>query len=347
MPVLAVLLTAAALLISATAASADPIDDFIHGSMGKHNIPGLSLAIISQGTIVKAEGYGLADRDMKIQATRETVYKIGSVSKQFTAAAILQLAREGRLRLDTTIGTYLSGAPRAWAPITVRHLLTHTSGLVRESPAFTPFADRPTGDLVAALFAVPLRFFPGTKWEYSNSGYVALAEIIQIASGHAWTDYLDQQIFLPAGMNVTVPTTTTALVPNRATGYTGDGNRHKASEWKALRASGAYLSTVLDLAKWDALLYTDTMLDASARREMWTPVRLINGKTAAYGLGWHVDAGRHGRRVWHGGGLPGFTAHFIRFLDRKLSVIVLANGDDADMAALANGVANLYLRAIP
>ena len=336
-----------ALLIAATAAPAfgDPIDDFISARMRRDNIPGLSLAVVSGGRIVKAEGYGLADRDVKIQATPETVYKIGSVSKQFTAAAILRLARDGRLRLDDTISTYLSGTPRTWAPITIRHLLAHTSGFVRESPAFTPFTDRPPGDLLEALFSVPLRFAPGTKWEYSNAGYVALAEIIRIATGHSWTEYLDDRIFTPAAMIRTLPTTTTTPVPNRAMGYTGDDNRRKADEWTALRASGAHLSTVLDLARWDAMLYTDTILDASARREMWTPVRLTDGKRAAYGLGWHVDAGRHGRRVWHGGELPGFTSHFVRFLDQKLSVIVLANGDDADIGTIANGVASLYLGA--
>jgi CubicO group peptidase (beta-lactamase class C family) len=341
LPVIAALLTAA----TAAAASADPIDDFISGSMRQHNVPGLSLAVVSQGRIVRAEGYGLADRDVKIQATPETAYKIGSVSKPFTAAAILRLARDGRLRLDDRITTYLAGAPRSWRSITIRHLLTHTSGLVRESPAFSPFVDRPAGDLVEALHSVPLRFAPGTQWEYSNAGYVVLAEIIRIVSDRPWTEYLDRQIFTPAGMAATVLTTTTTPVPNRAMGYTGDDNRRKADEWAALRASGAHLSTVLDLAKWDVLLDTDTILGALARREMWTPVRLIDGKTAAYGLGWHVDTGRYGRRVWHGGELPGFTAHFVRFLDKELSVIVLANGDDADIGAIANGVASLYLGA--
>ncbi len=113
----------------------------------------------------------------------------------------------------------------------------------------------------------------------------------------------------------------------------------------ALRASGAFLSNVLDLAKWDALLYTDNILSDASRREMWTPVRLTGASTAAYGFGWHVDSTRRGgRRVWHGGGLPGFTSHFVRYVDDRLSVVVLSNGDDSDMASIANGVAALYLK---
>jgi CubicO group peptidase (beta-lactamase class C family) len=190
---------------------------------------------------------------------------------------------------------------------------------------------------------VPLRFQAGDKWEYSNSGYVALAEIIRSVAGQPWTEYLQQKIFAPAGMNATLPTNTTASVPNRALGYTGDDNQRKADEWRALRASGAFLSTVLDLAKWDALLYTDRILSDTARRQMWTAVRLNDGKTAPYGLGWHVESLRGRLKIWHGGGLPGFTSHFARFVDDGLSVVVLTNGDDGDVGSIANGVAALYL----
>jgi CubicO group peptidase (beta-lactamase class C family) len=145
-------------------------------------------------------------------------------------------------------------------------------------------------------------------------------------------------------MNTTLPTNTSATVPHRATGYTGRNNERKADEWVALRASGAFLSNVIDLARWDAVLYTDAILSEATRREMWKAMKLNDQSTAAYGLGWHVDTGRGGRRrIWHGGGLPGFTSYFVRYLDDSLSVIALSNGDDSDMGAIANGVAALYL----
>ena len=326
-------------------AGADPTDDYVNAQLRDFNLPGLSLAVVRGGTIVKSAGYGMADRDRKVPATEDTVYKIGSVSKQFLASAVMLLVEGKRVRLDDPISKYLENTPSSWAPITIRHLLTHTAGLVRESPAFTPFKNLSDAELIRAAHKVPLRFAPGAKWEYSNTGYVAIAEIIRVVAQQAWTEFLHERIFAPAGMANTLPTNTTAAVPVRAVGYAGDDNKRRADDWVALRPGGAFLSTVMDLAKWDALLYTNKILSDEARREMWTAARLTGGATAEYGLGWHVDRTRTERRVWHGGGLPGFTSHFVRFVDDRLSVIVLANGDDSDMASIANGVAALYLRA--
>ena len=325
-------------------ALADPTDDYVTAQLAAFDLPGLSLAVIKNGEIVKAEGYGVADRERNVPATRDTVYKIGSVSKQFIATGIMLLAADKRLGVDDRISKYLEKTPSSWAPITIRHLLTHTSGLVRESPAFTPSKNLSDAELIRAVHPVPLRFPPGSKWEYSNTGYVALAEIIRLVSGQPWTEYLHQKIFAPAGMTVTLPTNTTASVPNRAVGYGGRNNERKADDWVALRASGAFLSNVLDLAKWEALLRTDRILSGTAKREMWTRVRLSDGSSDPYGFGWHIDTGGGRRRVWHGGGLPGFTSHFVRYLDDGLTVIALSNGDDSDMGSIANGVAELYLK---
>jgi D-alanyl-D-alanine carboxypeptidase len=334
------------LLLAATVvARADQADDYIKARMAEFRLPGLSLVVAKGGEIIKAEGYGLVDADRRVPAARETVYKIGSVSKQFIATGIMLLVQEGRISLDAAISKYLDGTPSSWAPITIRHLLTHTSGLVRESPAFDPSSNRPDADLITALHTLPLRFAPGQKWEYSNAGYVALAEIIRTVTAQPWTEYVHQRVFVPAGMASTLPTNTAATVPNRALGYTGRDNQRKAEDWRALRASGAFLSTVLDLAKWDALLYTDRFLNDTVRRQMWTAVTLNDGTTAPYGFGWHVDSIRGRRRVWHGGGLPGFSSHFVRFVDDGLTVVVLANGDDGDLPSIANGVAAFYLPA--
>ena len=335
----------AALLAAAAIAHADPTDEFVNTQIDAFDLPGLSLAVVRNGAIIKAAGYGLADRERQTSPTPDTVYKIGSVSKQFIASGIMLLVQEKRLALDDRISKYFDKTPSSWAAITVRQLLTHTSGLVRESPAFNPSKNLSDAELVNAAYDVPLRFAPGLKWEYSNLGYVALADIIRRLTQQPWPEYLHQKIFAPAGMTHTLPTNTTASVPNRAVGYGGSNNERKVDDWVALRASGAFLSSVLDLAKWEALLHTDKLLSEAARREMWSPVRLTGGSTAPYGLGWHVDSVRRGgRRIWHGGGLPGFTAHFVRYLDHGLTVIALSNGDDSDMGAIANGVAALYLK---
>ena len=335
-----VLLLAATLL-----ARADSIDDYIKAEMDKFHIPGLSLVVVKDGKILKAQGYGLANVPRRIAATPDTVYKIGSVSKQFIATGIMLLVQEKRIGLDDQIGEYLEGTPATWASITVRHLLTHTSGLVRESPAFDPFKNQNDADVIKAAYPVPLRFPPGTKWEYSNIGYFALAEIIRKVSGQPWSAYLHERVFGPAGMTTTVPTNAKQAVSHLASGYTGNDNSRDAADWLALRPSGAFLSTVLDLAKWAAVLDTDTVLSDSSRRQMWTAVQLTDGSTAPYGFGWHVDSLSGRRRVRHGGGLPGFVSEFERFVEEGLTVILLVNGDDVDLPSIADGVAALYLPA--
>jgi D-alanyl-D-alanine carboxypeptidase len=230
------------LVFAATvAARADKTDDYIKAEMQRQNIPGLSLAVIRNGEIVKAEGYGLANIKLRIPARPETVYKIASVSKQFIATGIMLLVQEGQVGLDDPIGKYLEGTPAAWKGITVRHLLTHTSGIVREAPGFDPSKIQSDADVIRTAYAVPLRFAPGAKWEYGNVGYFALAEIIRKVGGRPWTEYLSEKVFSPSGMNTTHPTNTKESVPNRALGYVDNDNPRDAGDWPALRPSGAFL----------------------------------------------------------------------------------------------------------
>ena len=330
------------LLSVATIAHADPADDYIAAQMKAFHLPGLALAVVKDGKVIKAQGYGLANVARKTPVTPDTVLKIGSVSKQFIATGIMLLARDGRLTIDDPISKHLQDSPASWSAITIRHLLTHTAGLVRESPAFDPNKDQTDAAVLKAAYPVPLRFSPGEKWEYSNVGYYALAETIHKVTGQGWNDYLTEKIFKPAGMMTTFPTNTKQPVPNRAQGYTGNDNANAAAEWVALRPSGAFISTVLDLAKWDALLYTDMILTESERRQMTTQVQLTNGSPYPYGFGWHVDVAGKRQRVWHGGGLPGFSAQFVRFPEEGVTIVVLVNGDDVDTASIANGLAALH-----
>lgn len=326
-------------------ARADKTDDFIKAQMQAQNIPGLSLVVIKDGKIIKAEGYGLADIKRKIPAKPETVYKIASVSKQFIATGIMLLVQEGQLGLDDPISEYLEGTPATWKGITIRHLLTHTSGLVREAPGFDPKKSQNDADVIKTAYSRPLRFVPGEKWEYNNLGYFALAEIIRKVSGRPWTEYLSEKVFKPSGMNTTYPTDTKVDLPNRAQGYVDNDELRDAPEWLALRPSGAFLSTVLDMAKWDAMLYTDQILTDSTRQQMWTPVKLNHGASYPYGFGWQLNS-RQGRKlVHHGGGMPGARAAFARFVDDRLTIIVLMNLDDVDKDSIVYGVAALYLPA--
>ncbi len=340
-PFLALVLLLAATVVAQT----DRTDDYINAEMQRQNIPGLSLVVLKDGEIVKAEGYGVADVTLKIPATPETVYKIGSVSKQFIATGIMLLVQDSQLGLDDPISKYLEGTPATWSGITIRHLLTHTSGIVREAPGFDPFKIQSDADVIKTAYPLPLRFAPGEKWEYCNVGYFALAEVIRTVAGRPWSEYLSEKVFRPSGMNSTRTTTTTDSVPNLALGYTDKDNLQDADDWPAVRPSGAFLSTVLDLAKWDAVLYTDNILSDSTRRQMWTPVTLTDGTSYPYGFGWQLASLRDHRQVHHGGGMTGFRADFARFVDDRLTIIVLMNLDDVDLGSIVRGVAALYLPA--
>ena len=331
-------------LVAVAVVGADETDDFIQAEMKQKNIPGLSLVVLKHGEVIKSQGYGLANRALKTPAAPDTVYKIASVSKQFMATGIMVLVQQGRVRIDAPVRTYLSDAPEAWNDITVRHLLTHTAGLVREPPGFDPFKTTSDSELLRTAYPVPLRFKPGDKWEYSNTGYNALAEVIRIVSGKPWPEFIHDAVFKPAGMTSTWPTNTTVVVPNRAQGYVDNDRLLDEPKWLALRPSGGFLSTVLDLAKWDAALYTEKVLTTASRHQMWTAVTLNDGKTYPYGFGWMLGERSGHRYVQHSGGMPGTRANLSRFVDLDLTIIMLMNLDDVDIEPIVAGVARRYLR---
>ena len=332
------------LLIATTATRADKVDDYVKAEMQKQHIPGLSLAVIKDGKIIKVQGYGLANVELNVPATAETVYKIGSVSKQFIAAGIMVLIQENKVSLDDKISKFLEGTPDTWKDITVRHLLTHTSGIVREAPGFDAYKIQNDADVIKTAYPLPLRFAPGEKYEYCNVGYFTLAEIIRKVSGKPWGDYLNERLFTPLEMTATRTTTMTEIVQNRANGYVWrSGKLDNAGILFAVRPSGAFLSSVLDLAKWDAALYTDRILKQSTLSQMWAPVKLNNGATHPYGFGWELNTVGGHKIVHHGGSLPGFRAQFARFIDDKLTIVVLTNGDGANPRSIALGVAGLYI----
>ncbi len=341
------MLTATLVFLVCSSLRADTVDDYVRAQMIWEQIPGLSIAVVRDGKVIKAEGYGFANLETNTVATPETVYRIGSVSKQFLAAGMMVLVQEGKVGLDDPVSKYLDGTPPAWKDITVRRLLTHTSGIARESPVFDPMKVQPDSELIKATFPLPLGFVPGSKWEYSNMNYYCVAEIIRRVTGEPWGKFIAERIFKPAGMTSTRTTTASEIVPNRASGYaTVEEGLRNAEVWNALRPSGAFMSTVSDLVKWDASLYTDRILNADSRKAMWTPVRLNDGKSYPYGFGWIVNDVNGHRRIRHSGGVPGFVAEFSRFPDDRISVILMANIQNRDLSDLAAKVAGYYDAAL-
>jgi CubicO group peptidase (beta-lactamase class C family) len=335
------------LLFLSTTVRADALDTYARNQVKDQRIAGLSLAVVKDGKIVKAKGYGLANLETGTAASANTVYKIGSVSKSFFAAAIMLLAEDGKLTLDDTIDHYFPDAPAAWKVITIRQLLSHTSGIVEDPPGFTPFKLQPDADVVKSLYTVPLLFKPGEQWSYSNAAYFAVADIIRQASREPWPDFMEDRVFRPLHMTSTRVTTTTEVVHNRAEGYVfNDGRFTKAEDWVAVRPSGAFLSTVVDLAKWDRAVRQRTLLTSSSWDQILTPVKLNSGKTYPYGFGFFLDPWQGHRDIHHDGGLPGFETIFEDFPDDRLSVLMILNTDEVDHFKLAHSIAGFYVPAL-
>lgn len=324
-------------------AKADKVDEFVREQMRNLKIPGLAMAVLEDGKVVKMSAYGSADLETGTPVTPKSVFTIASLSKQFIAMAVLLLEQEGKLSLDDKAAKYIDGSPEAWKDITLRQLLAHTSGIVRDPADYLPYKEQPPMDVIRAMFAVPLNAPPGEKWLYSNAGYYILAVAIGKACGEPWDKFIAERLFTPAGMTNTRTYTVTEIVPNRVSGYhnTADG-RINAERWIAVRPSSAFLSTIEDLAKWDEFLDKRNPLSKANRELMWTPATL-NDKTASnYALGWYVEPYFDRTRVHHDGQYPGFRSVHERFPKDRLSVIVLANSDNARLNTLAIKVAGFY-----
>ena len=333
----------------ATTARADDLDDFVNAAIKQRNIPGAAIAVVKDGVLIRTGGYGLAERDRGIAPGPDTVFRIGSLSKQFIATGIMLLVQDGRLAVGNRLDMYLSEVPRAWHDITLRHLLTHTSGLRREAPASDLSKAQPDIDLIRSAYGVPLQWKPGDKYDYSNLGYYLLAEVITRVSGTPWHEFIARRVFAPLGMTRTTTTSEGDRLPNRASGYAWrDGTWSAAPPLVALRPSGAFVSTASDLARWAAALDGDRVLSQTSKAEMWKPVRMNDGGTFPYGFGWELDDFPPGGHVTgvpmirHEGTIPGFRPGFTRLPAQRLTVIVLTNLDRAPVDAVIAGIAVRY-----
>lgn len=333
-------------LLSSASAQTDKVDDYIKAQMDLQKIPGLSIAVVRNGEIVKAKGYGLANIELNVAAKPETVYQSGSMGKQFTATAVMMLVEEGKIALDDKISKYFPDSPESWNNITVRNLLTHTAGTTDYPKDFDFRRDYTEAELLTKAQAIPLSFAPGEKWSYSNIGYVTLGILIGKVSGKFYGEFLQERIFKPLAMTSARIINEADIVPNRAAGYRMVKGELKNQEWVSpsmnTTADGSLYLTVLDVAKWDAALYAQKLLKRSSLDQMWTPVKLNNGNTRPYGFGWAFgDIGGH-KIIEHGGAWQGFTSHIARYVDEKLTIVVLTNRAGANPGNIAHGIARLY-----
>lgn len=323
------------------------IDAYIQNVMKEQNVPGLSLAVVKQGEIIYAKGYGFANLEHQVPAKSETVFQLASVAKQFTATGVMLLAQEGKLKVDDSITKYFPDAPKEWQSMTIRHLLVHTSGIAGYPSDFDYRKDYSEDDFLDIMFKAPLLTKPGQTWAYSDMGYVLLGILIHKVSGQFYGDYLQEKVFKPLGMSATQVIDEAAIIPNRAAGYQMPDGKLQNQGWVApslnTTADGALYTTVLDMAKWDAALYTEKILPQKALEEMWTPTTLEDGSSQGYGFGWGIGNTEGHRFVGHGGNWQGFTSAIVRYLDDELSVILLDNINTINAEELAHAVAAFYL----
>jgi D-alanyl-D-alanine carboxypeptidase len=315
--------------VASLAASADSIDDYIRAEMKRQGVPGLSLGVVKDGQVVKAEGYGFSNLEHQVPATRKTVYQSGSVGKQFSAMAAMLLKEEGKLKLDDPVSMFLPGTPDSWKPITVRHLLTHTSGI----PEYTRLMDLTKNyteeELLTKACSLPLEFKPGEKWSYSNTGYAVLGFLMSKAAGKFYGDYMKEKIFKPLGMETARIINEADIIPNRAAGYQYSFMKLKNQSWVAptlnTTADGSLYLTIDDMIKWDAALAAGKLVSKESYDLMWTPVKTPDGKENKYGFGWMIEKSKGKRRLHHGGSWQGFTTYIDRRPEDKITVIVLTN----------------------
>jgi CubicO group peptidase (beta-lactamase class C family) len=329
------------------------VETFVKSEMDRQHIPGLALLVARDGKTVRAQGFGFSNLEHSVTVKPETIFQSGSVGKQFTATAVMMLVEEGKIGLDDSITKYFPEAPATWKPVTVRHLLSHTGGFTDYPKGFDFRKDYTEAELFKVVAGIPLAFAPGTKWKYSNLGYLTLGILVHRVTGKFYGDVLEERIFQPLGMHTTRIMSEADIIPNRAAGYRLVKGQVKNQEWVSptlnTTADGSLYFSILDLAKWDAALYNEKLLKRSSLEQMWTPVKLNDGKpnSGHYGFGWEITNSHGHRVIGHQGSWQGFETQISRYVDDKLTVVVLSNLAGGDPGKIAEGVARIYLANQP
>ena len=309
-------------------ARADEIDRFIAQEQHVYELPAVVVGVIRDGKLVDARASGLVNIELGVKASADHVFEIGSISKQFTAYAILLLREEGKLELDAPVGRYLPELPEAWGRVSLHRLLTHTSGLPDLEAAFSydVYRDTPTdADFLKRLVALPIEFSPGDKWQYSNTNYWLLARVIERISGLSYAAFMERRLFVPLGMKSTRSALPTQLLLNRASGYKPVGGiieNRDAIRPNTGRGLGDMATTMGDMALWEGEQLSPRLLPSTVAALARQPVVLNDGKSAPYGYGWSTEPILPVATFSHDGQTAGFTASYIRVPDRRLAVVV-------------------------
>jgi CubicO group peptidase (beta-lactamase class C family) len=343
------------------------VDNYVMQQMGKSFTPGVAVGIVRDGKVLLAKGYGLANVELAVFTDANSVFQLLSITKQFTAAAIMMLVQSGKLTLDEPVHKYLPDVPASWNSITIRNLLTHTSGIVDLTDVH-PFFEQIREDatpwqLLTPVYKLDLVFKPGSQWRYSNSNYFILGMVIEKISGKSYIDFLQENIFIPLGMKSTKVNDLTDVIPYRVSGYhwLGENAEQEPSmisgyhgiknvlqnaiyisptrEW----AAGGIVSSINDLIKWDSALNNHILLNKASDEQMTNPAKLISGTEVNYGFGNELFTMRNHRVAGHQGGGMAFNTTYLRFINDNVSVIVFCNQTTGPSKQIASHIASFII----
>ncbi|MCX6145393.1 MAG: serine hydrolase [Ignavibacteriales bacterium] len=313
--------------------------------------PGASVAIIKNGEVIYSKAYGMADLETRTPATTYTNYRLASVTKQFTAMALLMLVDKGGLTLDSRLTDVLPGAPTYLQEVKIRHLLNHTSGIVDYEDLIPESQTMPVldKDVLSLLRSIDSVYFPpGAKFKYSNSGYSLLALVVESISGQSFAEFLKKNIFAPLGMNHTLAYQQgISTVDYQAYGYSHTDTgfvRTDQSVTSAVLGDGGIYSSVDDLFRWALALETRSLVQPSLFKEAHTPGRLSDGSSTTYGFGWYIEPYKDVPTFYHTGSTRGFRNAILRIPNQKLTIIILTNRNEGEPIEIARKVADLILR---
>ena len=334
------------------------VDNYIKTEIKKKHIPGAAVAVLRNGKVEMMNGYGLANIEQNKPVTPNTEFQIGSTTKPFTAMAIMLLVEDGKILIDEKASKYLVWLPEIYRDITVRQLLTHTSG-VRSDLRTANVDNFSLSEFKKRLATAPASFKTGEKWEYANTGYILLGMILEAVTGKSYGEFLEESIFKPLGMNNTKYNEPTGSLKNGAIGYDWQDDIYQPSPYFAGGYSaGAISSSLTDLAKWEQALTKRKLLKQSSYEQIWTPISFNNGRNSfdfrgeltGYGFGWFLTSYKGHKLFTHSGTVSGFSSAIYRFVDDKVTFIVITNSKaGADRIGyaevLGRGIADIYFPA--
>ena len=316
--------------------------------------PGCVVLVAKNGNIIYKKAFGKANLELNVPMQPDMVFRIGSVTKQYTAVAILQLIEQGKISLQDSIQKYIQDYPSKEHTITIENLLTHTSGIIDYEALDFPIPnairiDFPAKQIIDSFGKLPLEFTPGTKYHYSNSNYFLLSYIIGQVSGKSYKDYLKENVFEPAGLSSTYYDSPTDIIPNRVNGYARYNSQYFNAGYISMSqvfGAGALLSNVDDLYKWHQALYSYKIIKKESLEKAFTPYRLSDGSLSSYGYGWFIKTRNGVKSIEHSGGIDGFQSDEIYFPQQDIFIATLYNslnegGSDMSFMALDNDIATL------